>query len=117
MEMRAASDSVERLAALAHGARLALFRLLVQAGPEGLPAGEIGRQLGRPPNSVSFHLARLRHAGLITSERKGRSIVYAASYETIRGLVDYLTENCCGRSAEGCPPACRPEDSNDNRRS
>jgi DNA-binding transcriptional ArsR family regulator len=91
------------LGALAQEHRLALFRLLVQAGEDGMPAGAIAEKLGIPNSSLSFHLAQLREAGLISQERQHRSLIYRANYPAMNALVDYLTENCCG-GAE-CPPA------------
>ncbi len=93
MDMHAA---VVALGALAQEHRLSLFRLLVQAGPDGLPAGAIAEKLGVPNSSLSFHLAQLRGAGLISQERQHRSLIYRASYPAMNALVDYLTENCCG---------------------
>ncbi len=101
-------EAVESLAALAHEARLAVFRLLVQAGPEGLQAGEIGERLDILANSLSFHLTRLRYAGLVTSRRNGRNIIYTANYEGMQNLIGFLNENCCERSLDGCPPECEP---------
>lgn len=103
MDMHAA---VVALAALAQEHRLALFRLLVQAGPDGLPAGAIAEKLGVPNSSLSFHLAQLRGAGLISQERQHRSLIYRASYPAMNALVDYLTENCCGGAQ--CAPASQP---------
>lgn len=94
------------LGALAQEHRLALFRLLVQAGPDGLPAGAIAEQLGIPNSSLSFHLAQLRGAGLITQERQHRSLIYRASYPAMNGLIDYLTENCC--EGADCSAAAAP---------
>ena len=93
MDLQAA---VSALGALAQEHRLALFRLLVQAGTDGMSAGAIAEKLGIPNSSLSFHLAQLRGAGLITQERQHRSLIYRASYPAMNGLVDYLTENCCG---------------------
>src|SRR5215831_6469637 len=87
---------VAALAALAQESRLDTYRLLVQAGPEGMPAGEIAAELGIAPNTLSFHFDRLRHAGLVKFERHGRSLIYAARYDTMNALINYLTENCCG---------------------
>jgi DNA-binding transcriptional ArsR family regulator len=95
--------AVVALGALAQEHRLALFRLLVQAGPDGLAAGAIAEKLGIPNSSLSFHLAQLRAAGLISQERQHRSLIYRASYEAMNALVDYLTENCCGGAS--CAPA------------
>lgn len=90
------------LGALAQEHRLALFRLLVQAGNDGLAAGVIAERLGVPNSSLSFHLAQLRGAGLISQERRHRSLIYRANYPAMNALVDYLTENCCG-GAECAP--------------
>ncbi len=88
------------LGALAQESRLDIFRLLVQAGAEGLPAGQIGERLGLPPATLAFHLKELKNAGLAIATRNGRSLVYAAVYPTMNALLDYLTENCCaGRPA------------------
>jgi DNA-binding transcriptional ArsR family regulator len=83
------------MAALAQEHRLTLFRLLVQAGEHGMPAGAIAEKLGVPNSSLSFHLTQLRGAGLITQERQHRSLIYRANYPAMNGLIDYLTENCC----------------------
>lgn len=100
------SDSaVLALGALAQETRLALFRLLVEAGPEGLAAGEIASRLGVPAPTLSFHLAQLSHAGLAVSIRRGRSIVYSADFEAMQALVDFLTRSCCGGRPELCAPA------------
>lgn len=88
--------AVAALAALAQESRLALFRLLVQAGPHGLAAGQIARRLGIAPSTLSFHLKELSHAGLITSSQEGRSVIYAANFNTMSRLLGYLSENCCG---------------------
>jgi DNA-binding transcriptional ArsR family regulator len=98
------TDLVAALAALAQESRLDVFRLLVQAGPEGLAAGAVAEKLALAPNTLSFHFDRLRNAGLVTCTRNGRSLIYAARYETMNGLLGYLTENCC----EGVPAACAP---------
>jgi ArsR family transcriptional regulator, arsenate/arsenite/antimonite-responsive transcriptional repressor len=98
---------VAALAALAQESRLDTYRLLVQAGPEGMPAGEIAAELGVAPNTLSFHFDRLRHAGLVKFERHGRSLIYAARYDTMNALIDYLTENCCGGRPELCKPGTR----------
>ena len=88
-------DVIDALAALAQETRLDIYRLLVQAGPPGLAAGRIGERLDLPGATLSFHLAQLRHAGLVTQRRESRSLIYAAHYPTMNGLVAYLTENCC----------------------
>lgn len=95
------------LGALAQETRLALFRLLVERGPNGLPAGAIAERVGVPPSSLSFHLRSLQHAGLITPRRLGRQVIYAADFAAINALVRYLTENCCG-SSEAYVAVCRP---------
>ena len=89
------NSAVSALGALAQEHRLALFRLLVQAGEDGMSAGAIAEKLGVPNSSLSFHLAQLRGAGLITQERQHRSLIYRANYPAMNGLIDYLTENCC----------------------
>ncbi len=95
-------DAIAALAALAQESRLDVFRLLVQAGTEGLPAGQIAERLGMPPNSLSFHLNQLRHAGLVTFRRESRSLIYAAEYAAMNDLLAYLTENCCQGDATSC---------------
>ncbi len=89
-------DALAGLGSLAQETRLAVFRLLVQRGPEGLAAGAIAETLGVPASSLSFHLHQLMHAGLVTQERRSRQLIYAADYERMNALVAYLTENCCG---------------------
>lgn len=103
------SRAVVALGALAQEHRLALFRLLVQAGPEGRAAGAIAEALGIPNSSLSFHLAQLSRAGLIEPERRHRSLIYRANYDAMDALVGYLMENCCG--GEACAPAisCTPQ--------
>jgi DNA-binding transcriptional ArsR family regulator len=102
------SDAVAALAALAQDNRLDVFRLLVQAGPEGLPAGKVAEALDLAPNTLTFHFDRLRLAGLVTVRREGRSMIYAARYEVMNVLLAYLTENCC-RGVGTCAPAgCAP---------
>lgn len=102
MEMNA-SKTVEALGALAQEHRLALFRLLVQAGDEGMAAGAIAGALGLPNSSLSFHLAQLNRAGLVNQRREGRSLIYTADYAAVNALVGYLMENCCAGAA--CAPA------------
>ena len=97
---------IDALSALAQDSRLGIFRLLITAGRDGLPAGEIGKNLRIPANSLSFHLTRLRYAGLVKGRRYGRQIFYAANYANMRKLMDYLTENCCESSSEGCSSDC-----------
>jgi DNA-binding transcriptional ArsR family regulator len=96
------SDAIAALGALAQETRLDIFRLLVQAGPTGLPAGHIGERLGLPSATLAFHLKELKNAGLATFERNGRSLIYSAVYPTMNGLLGYLTENCCQGDASGC---------------
>ena len=90
------------LAALAQESRLDIYRLLVQAGPDGLPAGHIGNHLGLPPATLAFHLKELKNAGLAMATRNGRSLIYAAAYPTMNALLDYLTENCCQGNDAAC---------------
>src|SRR5262252_9827957 len=103
-------DAVAALAALAQDNRLDVFRLLVEAGPEGMPAGEIASILELAPNTLTFHFDRLRMAGLVTVRREGRSMIYAARFETMNGLLAFLTENCCQGATEACAPVavCKP---------
>jgi ArsR family transcriptional regulator len=96
--------AVEGLSALAHGGRLAVFRLLVRAGPEGLPAGEIAREIGVLPNTLSSNLTILGNAGLVRSHREGRSIIYAADYDRMRSLLGFLMDDCCAGRPEICAP-------------
>ena len=102
------SDAVASLAALAQDNRLDIFRLLVQAGPDGMAAGQVAERLGLAPNTLTFHFDRLRIAGLVTVRRDGRSMIYAAQFETMNALLGYLTDNCCGGAS--CAPAaeCKP---------
>ena len=101
MEMKPAVSS---LAALAHGGRLSIFRLLVQAGADGLASGEIARRMSVLPNTLSASLNVLSGAGLVRSRRDGRSIIYTADYAAMRELLAYLMEDCCGGSPEICAP-------------
>lgn len=101
------ADSVlEALGALAQEHRLALFRLLVQAGDKGMPAGAIAEALGVPNSSLSFHLTQLRNAGLILQERQHRSLIYRANYTAMNALIGYLMENCCAGSDCGFEAVC-----------
>ena len=93
MEM---TQAVQSLSALAQESRLSIFRLLVQAGPEGMAAGSIGEKLDLPPATLSFHLAGLTRAGIARSRQDGRFVIYSANFESMNRLVGYLTENCCG---------------------
>jgi ArsR family transcriptional regulator len=101
------AQAVTALAALAHEHRLAIYRLLVEAGPEGLNAGTIAGRLKIPPSSLSFHVQHLHRAGLVTQQRQSRQLIYAADFSEMNGLVSYLTENCCG-GARSCEVACQP---------
>jgi DNA-binding transcriptional ArsR family regulator len=101
MEM---SQAVDALAALAQSTRLAIFRLLIEAGPEGMAAGRIGEELKLPPATLSFHLAHLARAGLARSRQEGRFVIYSSDFENMIALVGYLTENCCGGN-RSCAPA------------
>jgi DNA-binding transcriptional ArsR family regulator len=104
------SDAVTALAALAQDNRLDVYRLLVQAGPEGVPAGGVATALALAPNTLTFHFDRLRQAGLVTVRRDGRSMIYAARYDTMNALMSYLTANCCRGAPAQCAPtvACKP---------
>ncbi len=109
-------DVVAALAALAQEHRLAVFRLLVQAGPDGLPAGQVAERLDLAPNTLTFHFDRLRLAGLVTVRRDGRSMIYAAQFEAMNALLGFLTENCCQGEQEKCAPAsCQPSKSKSSR--
>jgi len=103
-------QAVTALGAVAHDHRLAVYRMLVARGPDGLPAGAIAERLDMPPSSLTFHLQQLLRAGLVTQRRLGRQLIYAADFAAMNGLISYLTENCCGRgkAAAGCSPACDP---------
>ena len=98
-------DAVTALAALAQESRLAVFRLLVQRGPDGYPAGEISEQLAIPGPTLSFHLKELAAAGLVAARKDGRFIYYSPNFERMRTLVSYLTDNCCSLAAT-CAPEC-----------
>jgi DNA-binding transcriptional ArsR family regulator len=99
------AKTIDALSALAHDTRLKVFRLLVQAGPEGLPAGSIGDKLGLPAATLSFHLAHLARAGLARSRQDGRFVIYSADFQSMNELVGFLTENCCG--GRSCAPASK----------
>ena len=96
-------QAVDALAALAQETRLSVYRLLVEAGPEGMPAGHIGEELDLPAPTLSFHLAHLARAGLVRSRQEGRFVIYSADFQNMNRLVGYLTENCCGGRA--CAPS------------
>ncbi|MES2326218.1 MAG: metalloregulator ArsR/SmtB family transcription factor [Pseudomonadota bacterium] len=104
-----AADAIGSLSALAQEHRLTLFRLLVQAGESGMPAGAIAEALGVPNSSLSFHLAQLRAAGLVVQERQHRSLIYRANYPAMNALVGYLMENCCGGAECASDAACEPK--------
>lgn len=105
METNAAIDA---LTALGHATRLAAFRLLVEAGPDGRMAGDIGQALGVPGATLSFHLKELAHAGLVEAENQGRHVCYRANFQAMNGLIDYLTHNCCASSpSTSCTPTAR----------
>lgn len=97
--------AVEAFAGLANEHRLAVFRLLVQAGPEGKPAGEIAEALNLAPSSLSFHLAHMTRAGLIEQRRESRSLIYSADYDRMNALIGFLTEECCG--GRSCAPVMK----------
>lgn len=98
--------AIGALAALAQESRLAVFRLLVQAGPAGLAASKVAEQLGIPGSSLSFHLKELTHADMVTQARAGRSLIYAANFDTMNALLGFLTANCCGGNP--CSPLSEP---------
>jgi ArsR family transcriptional regulator, arsenate/arsenite/antimonite-responsive transcriptional repressor len=100
--------TVSALAALAHAHRLAAYRLLVEAGPSGIPAGEIAEGLGLVASSLTFHIQALLRAGLVTQRRASRHVIYAADFTAMNGLVRFLVANCCGQEAETCAPVCDP---------
>jgi len=104
------TDAIAALSALAHEHRLAIFRLLVEQGPEGLPAGVIAENVGLQPSSLTFHLQHLTRAGLLVPTRASRQIYYAADFAAMNSLVAYLTENCCTATAGGaaCSADCQP---------
>jgi DNA-binding transcriptional ArsR family regulator len=95
---------ISALAALAQESRLAVFRALVQAGPEGMAATKIAEQIDIAPSSLSFHLKEMFHADLVTSRHEGRFVIYSANFDTMNGLIGFLTENCCGGNP--CSPVC-----------
>lgn len=106
--------AVHALSALAQETRLAIFRLLVQAGPAGLVAGQIAEALDVPAATLSFHLKTLSHGGLVRGRQEGRFVRYVAEFEAMHGLIGYLSENCCGADAAVCAPqtiVCQKEES------
>ena len=102
------NTAVAALSALAQENRLEVFRLLVQAGAQGLPAGVIAEKLGIAAPTLSFHLAQLKHAGLVHQRRDGRSLIYATNYDGMNALMSFLTENCCAGQPCGVP-VCEPQ--------
>ncbi|SFI30020.1 DNA-binding transcriptional regulator, ArsR family [Collimonas sp. OK307] len=103
-------NMITALAALAQESRLAVFRLLVQVGPDGMAASKIGEQLSISPSSLSFHLKELSHAQLVSSRHEGRFVIYSANFDTMNGLIGFLTENCCSGNAVCTPAAvCCPQ--------
>jgi len=106
-----ADEIVSALAALAHGHRLAAYRLLVETGPQGLSAGMVAEKLGIPPSSLTFHLQYLFRAELISQRRLSRQLIYAANFQTMNSLLAYLTKNCCGEDEQGtcATPVCKPK--------
>ncbi len=101
-----AKQVVTALGALAQETRLQVFRMLVEQGPEGLPAGVIAERMGIPPSSLTFHLQQLLHAGLVTQRRASRQLIYSMVPEAMNALVAFLGENCCGGAS--CDPARKP---------
>jgi DNA-binding transcriptional ArsR family regulator len=99
---------IDALAALAHEYRLAIYRLLVQRGPQGLPAGVIGERVGLQPSSLTFHLQSLRRAGLISQTRASRQLIYSADFQAMNELVGFLTDKCCS-AGDGAAACCAPE--------
>ncbi len=99
-------NAVSALSALAHQGRLAIYRLLVQRGPEGLTVGEIAAKFDMPGATLSFHLSQLKHAGLVRARRDGRQLIQTADFDRMNALLGYLTENCCG--GQSCAPVCKP---------
>ncbi|GAB5373699.1 MAG: metalloregulator ArsR/SmtB family transcription factor [Acuticoccus sp.] len=100
--------AIAALGAIANGSRLAIYRLLVEAGETGLAVGRIGEALGLPSATLSFHLKELKQAGLVLVRREGRSLFYSANYAAMTSLVDYLTRNCCGGDPAACGLPARP---------
>lgn len=102
------SRVIEALGALAHEHRFRVYRLLIERGPQGLPAGAIGDDVGLVPSSLTFHLQALQRAGLIIQRREGRQLIYSVDFEAMSSLVGYLTENCCAGSEQACATECKP---------
>ncbi len=100
-------QAIAALAALAQESRLAIFRLLVQVGPEGMAASKIGEEIGVAPSSLSFHLKEMTHANLVVPRQDGRFVIYAANFECMNDLMAFLTDNCCGGNP--CTPVCKTD--------
>jgi ArsR family transcriptional regulator len=101
------SQALLSFAAMSQDTRLEILRLLVRAGPEGLAAGAVAEEVGASPSNLSFHLKELERAGLVSARREARSIIYSADYATLRGLIQFLTEDCCAGRREVCGPAVK----------
>jgi DNA-binding transcriptional ArsR family regulator len=103
---------ISALAALAQESRLGVFRLLVQAGPEGMAASKISEKLGIPPSSLSFHLKELSHADMVVSRQDGRFVYYAANFDTMNAVMDFMTDNCCGGNpcSKSSKTSCTPKE-------
>src|SRR6185503_18279891 len=102
------THAVAALGALAHEIRLAIYRHLVEQGPDGLSAGAIGEAVGLVPSSLTFHLQNLHRTGLIVQRRESRSLIYSVDFDAMNALIGYLTENCCTRSSRSCATECEP---------
>jgi DNA-binding transcriptional ArsR family regulator len=102
------SAVIDALGALAHEHRLAIYRLLVERGPAGLPAGVIGERIGLVPSSLTFHLQALQRAGLVSQVRASRQLIYSADFAVMNGLVGYLTDKCCSAGPQECAASCAP---------
>jgi ArsR family transcriptional regulator, arsenate/arsenite/antimonite-responsive transcriptional repressor len=114
--MKQTAVIVKALGALAQESRLEVFRMLVKRGPDGYTPGELSGKLGVPPPTLSFHLRELQHAELVESRRAGRFLYYSANFDTMHGLVDFLTENCCSLSDGSCDSECKPTNTVKRRR-
>jgi ArsR family transcriptional regulator, arsenate/arsenite/antimonite-responsive transcriptional repressor len=101
-------QAISALGALAHEHRLAVYRLLVEQGPDGLSAGVIAERVGLVPSSLTFHVQTLQRAGLVTQRRVSRQLFYAADFDAVDALIGYLTRNCCGQGANACTATCQP---------
>jgi DNA-binding transcriptional ArsR family regulator len=108
-------EAARALSALGHETRLAIFRILVQAGPPGVAAGDIARELDLAPNALSFHLKDLAHAGLIASRQEGRYLIYSANFPSMNAVVSYLMQNCCGGASCAEPAAVKPKNQRSKR--